>query len=91
LRPGDRIVVQNPSDPPLDYYLMTMGGRRLDEINARWSRGRVFVVVNPRHEQTLATVQANQSDVPWAELDVEAQVLGFPSSSVYTFRFPSDR
>jgi hypothetical protein len=67
LRIGDRIVVRNPSDHVLDYYLWRSGGRRLREINARPATGRVFVVVEPRHLQTLESVQSIEPRLPWAE------------------------
>jgi len=88
VKDGDRIVVMNPSDPPLDYYLLRRGGRRLDEINARARRegGRVFVVVNPKHLQTLATVQATAHDVPWTELVVDGPPVAFMPEAVYRFR-----
>jgi hypothetical protein len=87
LRPGDRIVVDNPCGPPLDYYLLRRGNRRLDEINARADHGRVFVVVNPRHLQTLQSVQASAPDMPWSELVVEEPAVAFPPASVHTFRY----
>jgi hypothetical protein len=86
LRPGDRIVVMNPSDPPLDYYLLRIGHRRLDELNAREGGGRVFVVVNPKHLQTLAAVQANAHDVPWSELVQDGRPVEFQPETVYRFR-----
>jgi hypothetical protein len=86
LREGDRIVVMNPSDPPLDYYLLRSGGRRLDEINARAGAGRVYVVVNPKHLQTLAAVQANARDVRWSELVQDGPPMEFQSETVYRFK-----
>jgi len=88
LREGDRIVVMNPSDPPLDYYLLRRGGRRLDEINARAAagEGRVFVVVNPKHLQTLPVVQAGAPDVPWSELTPDGAPVEFQPETVYRFR-----
>jgi 4-amino-4-deoxy-L-arabinose transferase-like glycosyltransferase len=86
LHPGDRIVVMNPSDPPLDYYLLRIGKRRLDEINARGGAGRVFVVVNPKHLQTLAAVQAGARDVPWPELVQDGSPVEFQPETVYRFR-----
>jgi hypothetical protein len=86
LQPGDRIVVMNPSDPPLDYYLLRNGHRRLDEINARAGAGRIYVVVNPKHLQTLAAVQANARDVPWSELVLDGPPKEFEPETVYRFR-----
>jgi Dolichyl-phosphate-mannose-protein mannosyltransferase len=86
LRIGDRIVVRNPSDHVLDYYLWRSGGRRLSEINARTATGRVFVVVEPRHLQTLETVQSIEPRLPWAELAASIPADTFASARVYTFR-----
>jgi hypothetical protein len=86
LRAGDRIVVMNPSDPPLDYYLLRRGGRRLDEFSTRADSGRVYVVVNPKHLQTLAAVQANARDVRWSELVQDGAPVEFQPESVYRFR-----
>lgn len=87
IRPGDRIVVANPSGPSLDYYLLRRGGRRLAEINAKAGRGRVFVVVNPSHLQTLATVQASEPDVPWSTLVPEGPPASFAPETLHAFRF----
>jgi hypothetical protein len=89
VRPGDRIVAQSPSGPSLDYYLLVLGGERSDQINARASRGRVFVVVNPRHLQTMETVRADQRNVPWSELVEDGPPVRFPWSVVHTLRFPA--
>jgi hypothetical protein len=86
LRAGDRVVVMNPSDPPLDYYLLRRGGRRLDEINARAGMGRVYVVVNPKHLQTLGAIQANARDVPWSGLVQDGAPVEFQPERVYRFR-----
>jgi len=87
LRIGDRIVVRNPSDHVLDYYLWRSGGRRLREINARPATGRVFVVVEPRHLQTLETVESIEPGLPWSELAARMPADTFASARVYTFRF----
>jgi hypothetical protein len=87
LHPGDRVVVKNPCDHPLDYYLLRRGRRRLQEINAQAGAGRVFVVVEPRHLQTLEAVQQSAPDLPWPELSLAAPVDTFPSARVYTYGF----
>jgi hypothetical protein len=88
LKDGDRVVALSPSDPPLDYYLLRRGGRRLDEINARAGRtgGRVYVVVNPKHLQTLAAVQAAAHEVSWADLVADGPPVEFVPERVYRFR-----
>ena len=86
LRPGDRIVVMNPSDPPLDYYLLRIGNRRLDDFGVRSDGGRVYVVVNPKHLQTLAAVQANTRDVRWADLVQDGPPKEFQPETVWRFR-----
>jgi hypothetical protein len=89
VRQGDRIVAQSPSGPSLDYYLLMLGGERSDQINARATRGRVFVIVNPRHLQTMQTVRMDQKDVPWSELVEDEPPVRFPWSVVHTLRFPA--
>jgi hypothetical protein len=86
LREGDRVVVMNPSDPPLDYYLLRRGGPQLDEINARAGAGRVYVVVNPKHLQTLAAVQGEARDIQWSELVPDGSPVEFEPETVYRFR-----
>ena len=90
LRPGDRIAFQTPSGPSLDYYLVRKGGRQAAQINADSGRGRVFVVVNPRHLQTLATVQRFHRDFPWKELVLAGPPVDFVPESVFVFRYLSD-
>ena len=87
LRPGDRIAFETPSGPSLDYYLVRKGGRQAAQINADSGRGRVFVVVNPRHLQTLATVQKFRRDFDWKELVPAAPPVAFVPESVFVFRY----
>jgi hypothetical protein len=89
LRPGDRIALQTPSGPPLDYYLKRKGGRSVEQINADSGRGRVFVVVNPRHLQTLATVQRFRRDFSWSQLLLDRAPVSFDPESVFAFRYAS--
>jgi hypothetical protein len=89
MRPGDRIVAQSPSGPSLDYYLLMLGGKRSDQINAQATRGRVFVIVNPRHLQTMQTVRMDQKDVPWSDLVEVEPPVRFTWSVVHTLRFPA--
>ena len=87
LRPGDQIAFQTPSGPPLDYYLVRKGGRQAAQINAGSGRGRVFVVVNPRHLQTLASVQKFRRDFTWTELVPAGAPVAFVPESVFVFRY----
>jgi hypothetical protein len=89
LRTGDRIIVQSPSGPPLDYYMVRKGGQRMNKVNAAADRGRTFVVVNPRHLQTLASVQAYRSDLPWGEMVPDGKPVSFAPESVFVFRYAS--
>jgi hypothetical protein len=89
MRPGDRIAYETPSGPPLDYYLVRKGGRPAAQVNADSGRGRVFVVVNPRHLQTLATVQKFHRDLPWQELVLTGTPVSFAPESVFVFRYVS--
>ena len=87
LRPGDRIAFETPSGPSLDYYLVRKGGRQAAQINADSGRGRVFVVVNPRHLQTLASVQRFRPEFPWSELQLAGAPVAFMPESVFVFRY----
>ncbi|MFL5617732.1 MAG: glycosyltransferase family 39 protein [Gemmatimonadaceae bacterium] len=89
LRPGDRIAVQAPSGPSLDYYLVRKGGRPMTQDRSA-GLGRVFVVVNPRHLQSLASVQRFRRDLPWAELVPEGAPVSFASESIFVFQNVSD-
>jgi Dolichyl-phosphate-mannose-protein mannosyltransferase len=83
---GDAIAVASPCVGPLDYYLLRRGGRRIAEINASAGRGRVFVVVNPRHLQTLADVQAVRREFPWSQMVPDGPPVSFRPEFVYVFR-----
>ena len=91
MRPGDRIAYQTPSGPSLDYYLVRKGGRPAARVNADSGRGRVFVVVNPRHLQTLAGVQKFRRDFDWTELVPAGAPVSFDPESVFVFRYVSAR
>jgi hypothetical protein len=90
VRPGDRVVVKNPCDHPLDYYLLRRGHRRLREINAKPGAGRVFVVVEPRHAQTLEAVQSVAPNLPWSQLPLQTPLDTFPSARVYVYRLAAE-
>jgi hypothetical protein len=49
----------------------------------------VFVVVNPRHLQTLATVQRFRRDFDWRELVPAGPPVAFVPESVFVFRYTS--
>jgi hypothetical protein len=89
MRPGDEIAVVNPCIPTLDYYLLRKSGRRLGDINAQAARQRLFVVVNPRHLQTLDSVKAIKRDLPWTELVPDGPPVSFAPESVFVFRYAS--
>lgn len=91
MRPGDRIAYQTPSGPSLDYYLVRKGGRPAAQVNADSGRGRVFVVVNPRHVQTLASVQKFRRDFDWQELLPAGAPVSFDPESVFVFRYVSGK
>ncbi len=89
MRPGDRIAYETPSGPSLDYYLVRKGGRPAAQVNADSGRGRVFVVVNPRHLQTLASVQKFRRDFAWQKLVPAGAPVSFAPESVFVFRYVS--
>lgn len=86
MRRGDAIAVASPCVGPLEYYLLRHGGRRIAEINAEAGGGRVFVVVNPRHLQTLSDVQAVRHEFPWSQMAPEGPPVSFDPEFVYVFR-----
>lgn len=89
MRPGDAIAVASPCVGPLEYYLLRGSGRRIAEINAKAGRGRVFVVVNPRHLQTLAEVQAVRREFPWSQLVADGPPVWFEPEFIQVFRYAS--
>lgn len=89
MRPGDQIAYATPSGPPLDYYLVRMGGRPASAVNAGSGRGRVFVVVNSRHLQTLESVQRFRREFPWNEMVPSGAPVSFAAESVFVFRYAS--
>lgn len=86
MRRGDAIAVASPCVGPLEYYLLRRGGRRIAEINGEAAGGRVFVVVNPRHLQTLAEVQAVRREFPWSQMVPDGPPVSFQPEFVYVFR-----
>ena len=81
--PGDRIIINRSSSPPLDYYLYRLTGRRLADFAGAQRRGRVLVVLDDRHGQTLQRLMPLHREVQWAALGHPALVARFPGASVY--------
>ncbi len=84
-RPDDRVVVNRSSGPPLDYYLFRRTGRRLSAFTGPERKGRVLLVVDQRHGQTIERVLSLHPDVPWRRLAPPTLVRKFPGASVYAF------
>jgi hypothetical protein len=83
LRAADRIVAGRNSGVSLDYYLLACGRRRLAEFDSGGVRGRVFVIVDERHRQSLASVRRSRSDFPWDERPTLVPLRKFDGSAVY--------
>lgn len=83
--PDDRIIVNRSTSPPLDYYLYRLTGRRLADFASPGRRGRVLVVLDERHGQTLERVMPLHREVEWAALGRPALVARFPGASLYAF------
>jgi hypothetical protein len=83
--PEDRVVINRSIGPPLDYYLFHLTGRRLATFMDAQHRGRVLLVLDERHGQTLQRVLPVHPDIPWATLGPPTLVKRFPGASVYAF------
>lgn len=81
----DRVVINPSSGPPLDYYLFHLTGKRLAAFADTLHRGRVLLVLDERHGQTLQRVQPVHPEIPWGILGRPALVRRFPGASVYAF------
>jgi hypothetical protein len=83
LHPGDHVVAARTTGLPLDYYLLQLGGKRLAEFDSGLLRGRVFVIVNERHGQTIANLRDRRSDVPWNDVPALVSLRKFEGATVY--------
>jgi hypothetical protein len=83
LRPGDRVVAARTTGLPLDYYLLRLGRRRLAEFDSGAVDGRVFVIVNERHRQGLATLEGMRADIPWASLPTPRETWRLDGARVF--------
>lgn len=85
LRAGDRVVSFTTTGLPLDFYFMTLGGRRLAEFDSSSGalQGRVFVIVNERHGQTLESVEGRRRDVAWDALSTPVLSWRLDGTRVY--------
>jgi hypothetical protein len=83
LRAGDQIAVFGNTGLALDYYLLTLDGKRLAQFEPGGSASRVFLVVNERHGENPAAVMQRRPNVPWRDLVGPVLVRRFGPSSVY--------
>jgi 4-amino-4-deoxy-L-arabinose transferase-like glycosyltransferase len=89
LRPNDQIVAARTTELALDYYLLAEGGKRLAQFDTARSGGRVFVVVNERHAQTLANMPRWRPDIAWTTVPTPVVVGTFDRSIVYQTTAPA--
>jgi len=85
LQAQDRLVVVDVG-VPIGYYLLRSGGRRLDDYAAPTRTGRLVVVVNTAHEQTLDLVRQRRPEVPWETLAAPTLLLTIGSAGIYEFQ-----
>jgi hypothetical protein len=83
--PDDRVVINRSSSPPLDYYLFRLTGRRLSDFAGAQRRGRVLLVLDERHGQTLQRVMPLHQEIEWAALGPPSLLARFPGASVHAF------
>jgi uncharacterized membrane protein len=81
----DRVVINRSIGPPLDYYLYHLTGRRLATFMDSTHRGRVLLVLDERHGQTLQRVLPVHPDIPWGAFGQPTLLRRFPGASVYAF------
>ena len=89
LRPGDQLVAVGLTTAPLEYYLLAIAGRRLDDVATATKSGRILVVVNQRHHQTFASVTQRRRDVPWTAFAPPGLLRQFSDATVYEVTMPS--
>ena len=80
LQTDERIVIGINDGLSLDYYLM-LAGPRLTQFDPTKNHGRLYVVVNTRHRQTLKGLKTARADVSWNQLD-SAGMVGAGSARV---------
>lgn len=81
----DRVVINRSSEPPLDYYLFQLTHKRLEKFMGPTHRGRVLLVLDDRHGQTIARVLRVHPEINWDSLGQPTLLRRFPGSSVYAF------
>jgi len=81
----DRVVVNRSTSPPLDYYLFYLTGHRLSEFAAEQRHGRVLLVLDDRHGQTLQRAVPKHREIAWTALGPPTLLRQFPGASVYAF------
>ena len=81
----DRVIVNRSTSPPLDYYLFYLTGHRLADFASAQRKGRVLLVLDDRHGQTLQRVIPKHREVSWADLGPPALLEQFAGASVYAF------
>jgi hypothetical protein len=81
----DRVVINRSSGPPLDYYLFQLTHRRLAAFSTPNHRGRVLLVLDDRHGQTIDRVLRVHPEIHWDSLGAPSLLKRFPGASVYAF------
>ena len=83
--PADRVVINRSIGPPLDYYLYHLTGKRLATFMDARHGGRVLLVLDERHGQSMQRVLPMHSEIAWNALGPPELVKRFPGASVYAF------
>ncbi len=83
LHDGDRLVTVEIG-PPLGYYLQTLGGKPIETFTGADRRGRIVVVTNADHQQTVPIIEQSHREVPWGNYGPPILVRTMGHASVFT-------
>jgi 4-amino-4-deoxy-L-arabinose transferase-like glycosyltransferase len=83
---SERLVLIPPSGPSLDYYLLTLGGVRLEKLVPSTRTGRMLVVVDREYDQTLEIVKGRRDDVAWEKYERPVLLKEFARAELYEAR-----
>jgi hypothetical protein len=79
----ERILINPSSGPPLDYYLHRLTGRRLADFSSPQRRGRVLLVLDERHGQTLRRLLPMYREIVGMPPGTPVLLRQFAGASVY--------
>lgn len=86
VRDDDRVAYIRSTGPQVDYYLHTVAGRRIGDMQVASRTGRLLLILNERDEQTIQMMQTRRTDLKWSEFGPPTLLRQFPAASVYEAR-----